>query len=301
MTREFSFLFSLRQQGEPLTIRPPRPPPSGGTLATEAVAGTRGRGADESEDAALAYDLLTCPKEHAEFTIVQDWVASSLRSVCLPGSVALETEKTVLRNGPVQHLYSRLAGAISPAVTESEVLGVLHPTPAVCGAPRAQARAAVAAREPFDRGFYAGPFGWIGGGGAEFAVAIRSALLSPSSAPAADPAAAPGRACGKATLFAGVGVVQGAHPAQEWSELNLKIRQFEDLLRPAPSVLDAPNINLLWAALVIEELLRLGVQLFAIAPGSRSTPLAVAAARNPRARTTVCIDERSLAFHALGA
>lgn len=44
-----------------------------GTLATEAVAGTRGRGADESEDAALAYDLLTCPKEHAEFTIVQDW------------------------------------------------------------------------------------------------------------------------------------------------------------------------------------------------------------------------------------
>lgn len=237
---------------------------------------------------------------------MQDWVASSLGRVCLPGSVALETEKTVLRNGPVQHLYSRLAGAISPGMTESEVLEVLHPTPAVCGAPRAPARAAVAARERFDRGFYAGPFGWIGGGGAEFAVAIRSALLTPSapaapgaSAPAA--AAAPGRSCGKVTLFAGVGVVQGANPAQEWSELNLKIRQFEDLLRPSQSVLDAPNINLLWAALVIEELLRLGVQLFAIAPGSRSTPLAVAAARNPRARTTVCIDERSLAFHALGA
>lgn len=31
--------------------------------------------------------------------------------------------------------------------------------------------------EPFDRGFYAGPFGWVSGRGAEFAVAIRSALL----------------------------------------------------------------------------------------------------------------------------
>lgn len=176
-----------------------------------------------------------------------------------------------------------------------------------------QARAAVAAREPFDRGYYAGPFGWIGGGGAEFAVAIRSALLTggggggggrggaSDSGSAGSAAALPGRSCSKVTLFAGVGVVQGANPAQEWSELNLKIRQFEDLLRPSPSLLAAPNLNLLWAGLVIEELLRLGVQLFAIAPGSRSTPLALAAARNPRARTTICLDERSLAFHALGA
>lgn len=53
----------------------------------------------------------------------------------------------------------------------------LHPTPAVCGRPRADAKALLADREPFDRGYYAGPFGWISGCAAEFVVAIRSALL----------------------------------------------------------------------------------------------------------------------------
>ena len=56
----------------------------------------------------------------------------------------------------------------------------LHPTPAVCGRPREAAFEHVSGAEPFDRGFYAGPFGWIGGAAAEFVVAIRSALLHPA-------------------------------------------------------------------------------------------------------------------------
>ena len=57
----------------------------------------------------------------------------------------------------------------------------LHPTPAVCGRPREAAFEHVSVAEPFDRGFYAGPFGWISGAAAEFVVAIRSALLHPAS------------------------------------------------------------------------------------------------------------------------
>ena len=53
----------------------------------------------------------------------------------------------------------------------------LHPTPAVCGRPRDAALALVSDAEPFDRGFYAGPFGWVSGAASEFAVAIRSALV----------------------------------------------------------------------------------------------------------------------------
>ena len=53
----------------------------------------------------------------------------------------------------------------------------LHPTPAICGRPQEGALAALSAAEPFDRGFYSGPFGWISGAAAEFAVAIRSALV----------------------------------------------------------------------------------------------------------------------------
>lgn len=61
-----------------------------------------------------------------------------------------------------------------------------------------------------------------------------------------------------------------------------------------------PNINYCWGGLIAEELLRLGVEYFCLAPGSRCAPLTVAIGRNPKARTFVHFDERGLAFHALG-
>jgi len=61
-----------------------------------------------------------------------------------------------------------------------------------------------------------------------------------------------------------------------------------------------PNINSLWAALIIEELARNGIDYFCLSPGSRSTPLTVAVARNPKVQNLICIDERAAAYHALG-
>ncbi len=66
------------------------------------------------------------------------------------------------------------------------------------------------------------------------------------------------------------------------------------------SLNNAANINYLWANLLIEELVRNGVEYFCCAPGSRSAPLAVAVAENKRAKSFVHFDERGLAFHALG-
>ncbi len=63
---------------------------------------------------------------------------------------------------------------------------------------------------------------------------------------------------------------------------------------------DAPNLNHLWADLLVEELVRCGAGLFCLAPGSRSTPLAAAVAANPAARHLVHFDERGTAFAALG-
>jgi len=62
----------------------------------------------------------------------------------------------------------------------------------------------------------------------------------------------------------------------------------------------APNINSLWAALLVEELVRSAVDTFCVAPGSRSSPLTVAVARHGQARSVVHYDERGAAFHALG-
>ncbi len=60
------------------------------------------------------------------------------------------------------------------------------------------------------------------------------------------------------------------------------------------------NLSILWGSLIIDELIRNGANYFCISPGSRSTPLTVAAARHPGAKNIVIYDERSAAFHALG-
>ncbi len=60
------------------------------------------------------------------------------------------------------------------------------------------------------------------------------------------------------------------------------------------------NLNIMWGALMVEELVRNGITYFCISPGSRSTPLTLAAARNAKVRSIICYDERGAAFHALG-
>ena len=63
---------------------------------------------------------------------------------------------------------------------------------------------------------------------------------------------------------------------------------------------DTPRANRLWAHLIVEELLRCGVDFFCVAPGSRSTPLVAALAANEKARSLIHFDERGTAFAALG-
>ncbi|ARA92980.1 2-succinyl-5-enolpyruvyl-6-hydroxy-3-cyclohexene-1-carboxylate synthase [Rhodothermaceae bacterium RA] len=65
-------------------------------------------------------------------------------------------------------------------------------------------------------------------------------------------------------------------------------------------IFDAPNSNRFWADLLVEELIRCGVDFFSLAPGSRSTPLTTAVAAHPQARHHIHFDERGSAFLALG-
>ena len=60
------------------------------------------------------------------------------------------------------------------------------------------------------------------------------------------------------------------------------------------------NWNEHWGELIIEELVRHDTECFCISPGSRSAPLTVAVAKNPRAKSVIFYDERAAAYYALG-
>ena len=90
----------------------------------------------------------------------------------------------VVRLSTVAHLATEITADLTgPLPSALELAALLHPTPAVGGSPRDAALAAIATLEPFDRGRYAGPVGWVDqAGDGEWAVAIRCATW-PAAAP----------------------------------------------------------------------------------------------------------------------
>ena len=116
---------------------------------------------DIERDFWLAYDLLQNPKDHAEFTIVRNWVQEALkvhalksvcahnpchwRRLCCPNAlllherpvdasdcwcatqgvctnVVVEREKSILKQGAIQHLYGRLSGTLREGVSDASLL-----------------------------------------------------------------------------------------------------------------------------------------------------------------------------------
>jgi menaquinone-specific isochorismate synthase len=181
------------------------------SLQTEAIAGTRQRGNSAPLDLALSEDLQNSPKDRHEHQLVVNNLQAILTELC--DAVTIDRELTILKLNKVQHLYTQCHGTLTANLTDADILPKLHPTPAVGGFPRDQALKLIQELEPFERGWYAAPVGWIGGDNAEFAVAIRSGLIDRD----------------RLLLFAGAGIVRGSQSAEEWAEIENKIRHFTDL------------------------------------------------------------------------
>lgn len=184
----------------------------GRTVRSEAVAGTRPRGDSDRTDARLRDELLHSEKDLREHAYVRRSIRDGLAPLC--EALHVDAAPTEMRLAQGRHLLSRATGTLHEGVHGSEVMRALHPTPAVGGYPTAEALAAIDRLEPFDRGWYAGPLGWIARGGAEFAVAIRSGLVRPD----------------RLVLFSGAGIVEGSVAADEWDEIEQKIGAFVRVL-----------------------------------------------------------------------
>ncbi len=185
----------------------------GRTVGTGALAGTTGRGDTPEEDEWLAEELAADPKNRCE----HDLVVEAVRNQLAPLGRVRVGDRTVRRLATVQHLHTPVSATLASDTHVLDVVEALHPTPAVGGLPPDRALATIRAAEQFDRGWYAAPVGWFdAAGNGEFAVGIRSAVVSPDRH--------------RVTAFAGVGVVADSGPDAEWDEVQLKYRPILDEL-----------------------------------------------------------------------
>ncbi|WP_217994694.1 isochorismate synthase [Alicyclobacillus kakegawensis] len=184
---------------------------AGGGVSMDGLAGSIARGRTAEEDERLAQELRASEKNRAEHRAVVDWIVEAIQGVVT--DVTCPAQPQIRRLANVQHLYTPIRGRLATGASVFDLLVRLHPTPAVAGVPRAQALKVIARRETFHRGWYAGPIGWAApNGDGEFAVALRSGLLSASAS----------------ILFAGAGIMGDSHPDSEWAETIWKL---EPMLR----------------------------------------------------------------------
>ena len=184
----------------------------GRTVETDALAGTTGRGETPAEDEWLAQELARDEKNAHEHDLVAETIEEQLSPFAASVSPG---PRRVKRLATVQHLWTPITATLDRDEHVLSLVEALHPTPAVGGLPPEAALETIRETEPFDRGWYAAPVGWIDAAGyGTFAVALRSAVARGDVA----------------TLFAGVGIVADSDPDREGDEVQLKYRPILDEL-----------------------------------------------------------------------
>jgi salicylate biosynthesis isochorismate synthase/menaquinone-specific isochorismate synthase len=185
----------------------------GHRLSTLALAGSTRRSADPAVDDHLGEQLLRDPSYREEHAIVARRIERLLRPHAI--WVAAAAEPTLARIANIQHLATPIRAQLATPLDALELVGLMHPTPAVGGEPLAAAAPLIPALEGLDRGWYAGPVGWTDAtGDGEFCVALRCALLRGSAA----------------RCYAGNGIVRDSQPAAELAETEIKLAALLPLL-----------------------------------------------------------------------
>ncbi len=194
----------------------------GDRVTAHPLAGTVPRGDTARRDADAQRSLARSAKSRAEHRYVVDAIADTLAPRCDELSVPDEPSLVAFRS--VAHLGTRVEGHLAtPPAGVLDLLAGLHPTPAVGGTPRADALRFITQHEAGERGYWAGPVGWVGAGGdGEWMIGIRSARLDANGT--------------SLTLRAGGGIVADSEPEAEADEANVKLATVLDAVVPGASV-----------------------------------------------------------------
>lgn len=192
----------------------------GDEVVAHPLAGTVPRSGDPDHDRKVEAEMLASTKQRREHALTVEFVAARLQRYCAELHVPEAPSIVELRN--VSHLGTAIRGRLTATdVSPPSALALaaaLHPTPAVGGAPHASAMQFLTTHEGIERGRYAGPVGWVDAAGdGEWTVGIRSAQLDGH----------------RATLYSGVGIVEGSDADAELAETQFKLQALlASLVRP---------------------------------------------------------------------
>ncbi|MDQ0615523.1 menaquinone-specific isochorismate synthase [Microbacterium sp. W4I4] len=191
------------------------------TVTARVLAGTTGRGADPAEDAEASAALAASAKDLDEHSYAVRSVLATLQPHTR--TLTASPQPFVLELPNLFHLATDVAGELDDGASSLDLVGAMHPTAAVAGTPTDAAIAAIRRIEPFDRGRYAGPVGWIDASGdGEWAIALRCAQFGPAVHDASG--------ARRVTAYAGAGIVAGSDPESELLETRVKFRPLVDAL-----------------------------------------------------------------------
>ncbi len=180
----------------------------GSRVAANPLAGSLPRSDDPEEDQRRIRELYASVKDREEHQVVIDALVDGLRPFCRRLNVP--AKPSLISTPTVWHLSTMITGEIiDPSVSALTLATALHPTPAICGTPTAEAQAFIKRSEPFDRGFYTGAVGWTDArGDGEWGITIRCADVQGDSL----------------RLFAGGGIMPASEPALELAETSAKFQ-----------------------------------------------------------------------------
>ncbi|WEK60752.1 MAG: isochorismate synthase [Candidatus Microbacterium colombiense] len=187
------------------------------TVTARVLAGTIGRGADADADTAASAALASSTKDLDEHQYAVQSVVASLKPHTR--ALAASEQPFLLKLPNLFHLATDIEGELAEGESALDLIGALHPTAAVAGTPTSIAIGVIRELEPFDRGRYAGPVGWVdAAGNGEWAIALRCAQFEESTDDI------------RVTAYAGAGIVAGSDPESELLETRVKFRPLVDAL-----------------------------------------------------------------------
>ena len=200
----------VRLEGDMVTVRP--------------IAGTRPRGKNAQEDAALAADLLADPKERAEHVMLMDLGRNDVGRVAETGTVKVTENMKIENYSHVMHIVSNVDAKLKPGLKAMDVLRATFPAGTVSGAPKVRAMQIIDELEVSKRGIYAGAVGYLGfNGDMDLAIAIRTGVIKD----------------GMLHVQAGAGIVADSVPQSEWIETQNKAKALLRAAEIAESGLDS--------------------------------------------------------------